>query len=211
MNIAIVDYRSGNLHSALKSFQAAASNFKNVNVKITSCYKDVRVADKVVLPGVGSFSFCKSKLHENTEVYKSLIDIVIEKKKPFLGICVGMQLLATTGHEGQSNNPGLNWIRGEVINIDVAQNLIIPHMGWNKINIQKKSNVFDNIPNDSWMYFVHSYKFNLNAGLTLTKSCYGEDFSSSISHENIFATQFHPEKSSFQGLKVLENFAKIAS
>ena len=88
MNIAIIDYRSGNLHSALKSFQAAASNFKNVNVKITSCYKDVRVADKVVLPGVGSFSFCKSKLLENTDLYKSLTDIVMEKKKPFLGICV---------------------------------------------------------------------------------------------------------------------------
>ena len=125
MNIAVVDYRSGNLHSALKSFQAAASNFKNVNVKITSCYKDVRVADKVVLPGVGSFSFCKSKLHENTDVYNSLIDMVIEKKKPFLGICVGMQLLATIGHEGQSNNPGLNWIRGEVKKIDVEQNLKI--------------------------------------------------------------------------------------
>ena len=133
MNIASVDYRSGNLHSALKSFQAAASNFKNVNVKITSCYKDVRVADKVVLPGVGSFSFCKSKLHENTDVYKSLIDLVIEKKKPFLGICVGMQLLATTGHEGQINNPGLNWIHGEVNKIDIDQNLKIPHMGWNNL------------------------------------------------------------------------------
>ena len=134
MNIAIIDYRSGNLHSALKSFQAAASKFKNVNVKVTSCYKDVRAADKVVLPGVGSFSFCKSKLHENTDVYKSLIDIVMEKKKPFLGICVGMQLLATTGHEGQSNNPGLNWIRGEVKKIDVEQNLKIPHMGWNNLS-----------------------------------------------------------------------------
>ena len=102
MNIAIIDYRSGNLHSALKSFKAVASNFNNTNIKITSCYKDILVADKVVLPGVGSFAFCKSKLHENTDVYKSLIDVVMGKKKPFLGICVGMQLLATTGHEGQS-------------------------------------------------------------------------------------------------------------
>ncbi|GIR95739.1 MAG: hypothetical protein CM15mP98_07090 [Paracoccaceae bacterium] len=94
MKIAIIDYRSGNLHSALKSFQVVASDFKNVSVKITSCYKEVLDADRLVLPGVGSFSFCKSKLLENTDVYEALNERVIEKKKPFLGICVGMQLLA---------------------------------------------------------------------------------------------------------------------
>ena len=114
MKIAIIDYRSGNLHSALKSFQVVASGFKNVSVKITSCYKEVLDADRLVLPGVGSFSFCKSKLLENTDVYEALKERVIEKKKPFLGICVGMQLLATKGHEGQQNNSGLNWVSGEV-------------------------------------------------------------------------------------------------
>ena len=134
----------------------------------------------------------------------------IKSGKFFLGICLGLQILFNESEESPGVK-GLNIIDGAISKIKFSDDLKVPHMGWNKINIQKKSNVFDNIPNDSWMYFVHSYKFNLNAGLTLTKSCYGEDFSSSISHENIFATQFHPEKSSFQGLKVLENFAKIAS
>ena len=126
MNIAIIDYKSGNLHSALKSFQAAASDFENVSVKITSCYKDVIAADRLVLPGVGSFSFCKSKLLENGDVYKALCDLVIQKKKPFLGICVGMQLLATIGHEGEQNNSGLDWINGEVKkNITLKEKKII--------------------------------------------------------------------------------------
>ena len=104
-----------------------------------------------------------------------------------------------------------NIIDGTISKIKFGDDLKVPHMGWNKINIQKKCNIFKNISDDSWMYFVHSYKFDLNAALTLTKSYYGEEFSSSISFDNIYATQFHPEKSSSQGLKVLENFAKIAN
>ena len=209
MNIAIVDYRSGNLHSALKSFQAAASNFKNVNVKITSCYKDVRVADKVVLPGVGSFSFCKSKLHENTEVYKSLIDIVIEKKKPFLGICVGMQLLATTGHEGKRDNIGLDWICGEVKKVAVEKNFKIPHMGWNNLFFKNSHPLFSDInPNDHF-YFVHSYEFIAcieNEVVATTN--HGKDIVAAIARENIIGLQFHPEKSQNPGLKVIKNFIK---
>ena len=207
MNIAIVDYRSGNLHSALKSFQAAASNFKNVNVKITSCYKDVRVADKVVLPGVGSFSFCKSKLHENTDVYNSLIDMVIEKKKPFLGICVGMQLLATTGHEGQSNNQGLDWICGEVKKIVVEQNLKIPHMGWNNLFFKNSHPLFNDInPNDHF-YFVHSYEFiACSENNILATTNHGKNIVSAIAKENMIGVQFHPEKSQIPGLKIISNF-----
>ena len=127
MNIAIIDYRSGNLHSALKSFQTAASDFENVSVKITSCYKDDLAADRLVLPGVGSFSFCKSKLLENVDVYKALCDLVIQRKKPFLGICVGMQMLATKGFENGEFS-GLDWISGEVIKINNQNNkLKIPH------------------------------------------------------------------------------------
>ena len=207
MNIAIVDYRSGNLHSALKSFQAAASNFKNVNVKITSCYKDVRVADKVVLPGVGSFSFCKSKLQENTDVYNSLIDIVIEKKKPFLGICVGMQLLATTGHEGQSNNPGLNWIRGEVKKIDVEQNLKIPHMGWNNLSFKNYHPIFNGISPNDHFYFVHSYEFiACSENDIVATTNHGKNIVASIAKENMIGLQFHPEKSQIPGLKIISNF-----
>ena len=209
MNIAIVDYRSGNLHSALKSFQAAASNFKNVNVKITSCYKDVRVADKVVLPGVGSFSFCKSKLHENTDVYNSLIDMVIEKKKPFLGICVGMQLLATTGHEGQSNNPGLNWIRGEVKKIDVEQNLKIPHMGWNNLFFKNSHPLFNDISQNDHFYFVHSYEFiTCTEDDVVATTSHGKNIVAAIAKDNIIGLQFHPEKSQNPGLKIIRNFLK---
>ncbi len=207
MNIAIIDYRSGNLHSALKSFQAAASNFKNVNVKITSCYKDVRVADKVVLPGVGSFSFCKLKLLENTDLYKSLTDIVMEKKKPFLGICVGMQLLATTGHEGHSDNPGLNWICGEVKKVAVEQNLKIPHMGWNNLFFKKSHPLFNNINLNDHFYFVHSYEFiACTQNDVVATTNHGNDIVAAIAKENIIGLQFHPEKSQNPGLKIIKNF-----
>jgi glutamine amidotransferase len=207
MNIAIIDYRSGNLHSALKSFQAAASNFKNVNVKITSCYKDVRIADKVVLPGVGSFSFCKAKLLENNDVYKSLIDIVIEKKKPFLGICVGMQLLATIGHEGQSNNQGLNWICGEVKKIAVEQDLKIPHMGWNNLSLKNSHPLFNDINIDDHFYFVHSYEFiACTENDVVATTNHGRDIVAAIAKENIIGLQFHPEKSQNPGLKIIKNF-----
>ena len=207
MNIAIIDYRSGNLHSALKSFQAAASDFKNVRVKITSCYKDVQDADKIVLPGVGSFSFCKSKLLENNDVYKALVDLVIEKKKPFLGICVGMQLLATTGHEGQSNNRGLDWICGEVKKIAIKQNFKIPHMGWNSLNFKNFHPLFNDITTNDHFYFVHSYEFTacLEKEVVATTS-HGKDIVAAIAKENIIGLQFHPEKSQTPGLKVLRNF-----
>ena len=209
MNIAIVDYRSGNLHSALKSFQAAASNFKNVNIKITSCYKDVQVADKVVLPGVGSFSFCKLKLLENTDVYKSLIDIVIEKKKPFLGICVGMQLLATTGHEGQSNNRGLDWICGEVKKIAVEKNLKIPHMGWNNIFLKNNHPIFNDINTNDHFYFVHSYEFiAYTEDDVVATTSHGKNIVAAIAKDNIIGLQFHPEKSQNPGLKIIRNFLK---
>ena len=207
MNIAIIDYRSGNLHSALKSFQAAGSNFKNVNVKITSCYKDVRVADKIVLPGVGSFSFCKSKLLEDTDLYKSLIDIVMEKKKPFLGICVGMQLLATTGHEGKRDNLGLDWICGEVKKIAVDQSLKIPHMGWNNLFFKKSHPLFNNININDHFYFVHSYEFICcNENDIVATTNHGKDIVAALAKENIIGLQFHPEKSQNPGLKIIKNF-----
>ncbi len=207
MNIAIIDYRSGNLHSALKSFQAAASDFKNVNIKITSCYKDVQVADKVVLPGVGSFSFCKSNLLDNTDVYKALIDIVMGKKKPFLGICVGMQLLATTGHEGRSNNRGLDWIGGEVKKIVVDQDFKIPHMGWNNLILNNFHPIFNDINTNDHFYFVHSYEFTAwSENDVLATTSHGKDIVAAIAKENIIGLQFHPEKSQNPGLKILRNF-----
>ena len=201
--IAVIDYGLGNLKSVHKAFKLLG-----YESKITTNRKQIFDSQAIVFPGVGSFGDCMNEL-DGRNLISPIYDS-IKSGKFFLGICLGLQILFNESEESPGVK-GLNIIDGAISKIKFNDDLKVPHMGWNKINIQKKSNVFDNIPNDSWMYFVHSYKFNLNAGLTLTKSCYGEDFSSSISHENIFATQFHPEKSSFQGLKVLENFAKIAS
>ena len=207
MKIAIIDYRSGNLHSALKSFQVVASDFKNVSVKITSCYKEVLDADRLVLPGVGSFSFCKSKLLENTDVYEALNERVIEKKKPFLGICVGMQLLATTGHEGHSDNPGLNWICGEVKKVAVEKNFKIPHMGWNNLFFKNSHPLFSDINPDDHFYFVHSYEFiACTENEVVATTNHGKDIVAAIAKENIIGLQFHPEKSQNPGLKIIKNF-----
>ena len=207
MNIAIIDYRSGNLHSALKSFQTAASDFENVSVKITSSYKDVLAADRLVLPGVGSFSFCKSKLLENGDVYKALCDLVIQKKKPFLGICVGMQLLATIGHEGEQNNSGLDWINGEVKKIAVEPTFKIPHMGWNCLNFYKLHPLFKDVDIDDHFYFVHSYEFKpRNVHHTLAFCDYGGLVSAAVGRDNMIGVQFHPEKSHDAGLKLLADF-----
>ncbi len=209
MHIAIINYESGNLHSALKSFEAVASELKNVSVKITSCYKEVLSADKVVLPGVGSFAFCKSKLLENTDVYKALCDLVIEKKKPFLGICVGMQLLATNGNEGQCNNRGLDWISGEVEKIVVDKKFKIPHMGWNSLKFNKFHPLFKDIHMNDHFYFVHSYEFKTfseNAVIATTE--HSKEIVAAIAKDNIVGLQFHPEKSQLQGLSIIKNFIK---
>ncbi len=209
MNIAIIDYKSGNLHSALKSFEAAASEFKNVSVKVTSCYKEVMSADKVVLPGVGSFAFCKSKLLENTDVYNALCDLVMEKKKPFLGICVGMQLLGSKGDEGQSNNSGLNWICGEVKKINVDQNFKIPHMGWNSLKFNKSHPLFKDIRTTDHFYFVHSYEFKASSeNEVVATTDHAKEIVAAIAKENIVGLQFHPEKSQIQGLNIIKNFIR---
>ena len=201
--IAVIDYGLGNLKSVHKAFKLLG-----YESKITKNSKEILDSQAIVFPGVGSYGDCMTELDSRnliSPIYKS-----IKSGKFFLGICLGLQILFNKSEESPGVE-GLNIIDGTISKIKFGDDLKVPHMGWNKINIQKKCNIFNNIPNDSWMYFVHSYKFDLNAGLTLTKSYYGEEFSSSISFDNIFATQFHPEKSSFQGLKVLENFAKIVN
>ena len=208
MNIAIIDYRSGNLHSAMKSFQFASSDLKNASVKVTSCYKDILKADKLVLPGVGSFSFCKSKLLENTDVYKALFDRVIEQKTPFLGICVGMQLLATMGHEGKQNNSGLGWISGEVKKIVVEQSFKIPHMGWNELKFSEFHHpVLKDLDDGAHAYFVHSYHMVCSDRADiLAATDYGGPVTAAVGRDNLFGTQFHPEKSQANGLKLIRNF-----
>tara|TARA_A100001011_G_C14249973_1_gene817377 strand:+ start:652 stop:1296 length:645 start_codon:yes stop_codon:yes gene_type:complete len=209
MKIAIINYGSGNLHSALKSFEAAASDFKNVSVTLTSCYKEVSSADKIVLPGVGSFAFCKLNLLENTDVYKALCDMVIEKKKPFLGICIGMHLLATKGNEGQRNNTGLDWISGEVKKIVVDQKFKIPHMGWNSLKFNKSHPLFKNININDHFYFVHSYEFKaFSEDEVIATTEHSKEIVAAIAKDNIVGLQFHPEKSQHQGLNIIKNFIK---
>ena len=209
MNIAIINYGSGNLHSALKSFEAAASDFKNVSIKLTSSYKEVLSADKIVLPGVGSFAFCKLNLLENTDVYKALCDMVIEKKKPFLGICIGMHLLATKGNEGQRNNTGLDWISGEVKKIVVDRNFKIPHMGWNSLKFNKSHPLFKNTNINDHFYFVHSYEFKaFSEDEVIATTEHSKEIVAAIAKDNIVGLQFHPEKSQHQGLNIIKNFIK---
>ena len=209
MNIAIINYGSGNLHSALKSFEAVASDFKNVSIKLTSSYKEVLSADKIVLPGVGSFAFCKLNLLENKDVHNALCDQVLEKKKPFLGICVGMQLLATEGNEGQRNNKGLDWISGEVKKIVVDQKFKIPHMGWNSLSFKKSHPLFKDINVDDHFYFVHSYEFKaFSEDEVIATTDHSKKIVAAIAKDNIVGLQFHPEKSQIQGLKIIKNFIK---
>ena len=207
MKIVIVDYHSGNLHSALKCFELAASGMKRANVTITSNFKDIEDADRIVLPGVGSFNFCKSKLFENSSLTKALHERVLEKKVPFLGICVGMQLLASEGSEGEPHNSGLNWISGKVKKIEVKKNLKVPHMGWNNLDFVFSHELFKNIYSKDHFYFVHSYNFHVtNYKNLLATSDYGEKITAAIIKDNIFGVQFHPEKSQLPGLELIKNF-----
>jgi len=210
MKIVIVDYQSGNLHSALKCFELAASGTKRANVTVSSDFKDIEDADRIVLPGVGSFNFCKSRLFENTSLLKALHERVIDKKVPFLGICVGMQLLATEGNEGEAFNSGLNWISGSVNKIEAKKNLKIPHMGWNNLDFKYSHELFKNIYSKDHFYFVHSYNFQVTNSKNLFATTeYGENITAAIIKDNIFGVQFHPEKSQLPGLKLIKNFINL--
>ncbi len=210
MKIVIVDYQSGNLHSALKCFELAASEIRGANVIISSNYKDIQTATRIVLPGVGSFNFCKSRLFENTSLLKTLHESVLHKKVPFLGICVGMQLLATEGNEGEQGNNGLNWISGKVKKIKKVTNAHkIPHMGWNNLELNSSHELLKNIYSKDHFYFVHSYNFHVtNSDDLLATSEHGEKITAAILKDNIFGVQFHPEKSQLPGLELIRNFIK---
>ena len=210
MSITVIDYGSGNLKSAAKALETAANNV-NVSSKIlvTSDPKIIKQSDKIVLPGQGSFGDCYSGIKKIPELNEILNEFVLEKKKPILGICVGMQLFAKIGYESQKTE-GFGWIDAEVRKINNINNKIkLPHMGWNEIEIKKDCFLFSNIKNKSHMYFIHSYEF-----MTKKEDCvvattnYGNSITVSVVKENIVGTQFHPEKSQKNGLIILENFLK---
>ena len=210
MFIVVIDYGSGNLKSAAKALEAASNN-TNINSKIivTSDPKIIKEANKIVLPGQGSFKDCCLGIKKISGLEDVLNEFVLIKKKPIFGICVGMQLFAKIGYESQETK-GFGWIDGEVRKINnINKTLKLPHMGWNQIELIKDFTLFANLKNKSHMYFIHSYEF-----ITKEKDCivattnYGNSITVSVAKENIFGTQFHPEKSQKNGLVILENFLK---
>ena len=208
MNTIIIDYGSGNLHSALKSFQKVANLNKKGDVIVTSDPQLIRSADRLVLPGVGSFNDCLNGLKSNKDLFYNLTKRVLQEGVPFLGICVGLQLLADYGHENVDNTPGLGWVGGEVKKIcPPNKDTKIPHMGWNSLIFDKEHPLTKQLTSENDMYFVHSYHFELkNINDRLAYVNYSGKITAVVSKGNICGTQFHPEKSQKTGQIFIENF-----
>ena len=208
MNVTIVDYKSGNISSVINSFKEVAKD--KVKIEVTSDLKKINLSDKVVLPGQGSFKSCIDALNTINGLVETLNDFAINNKKPLLGICVGLQMFADVGYE-ETETKGLGWIAGKVTKIDKQNRKYkLPHIGWNEINIMKKSKIFKDIKDKSHMYFVHSYEFIPNDKNTISATTnYSSSHVCAIEMENIFGTQFHPEKSDKVGLKIINNFINL--
>ena len=208
MNVTIVDYNSGNISSVINSFKEVAKN--KVNIEVTSDLNKIKLSDKVVLPGQGSFKSCLDALNSINGLVDCLNEFVINDKKPLLGICVGLQMFADIGYE-ETKTTGLGWISGKVSKIDNQNGKYkLPHIGWNEINIVKDSKIFKDIKNNSHMYFVHSYEFIPEDKSVISATTdYSSNIVCSVEKENIFGTQFHPEKSDKIGLKIINNFINL--
>ncbi|UWQ57237.1 imidazole glycerol phosphate synthase subunit HisH [Leisingera caerulea] len=207
MLTAIIDYESGNLHSAEKAFQRMAREMDAGEVVVTSDADVVARADRLVLPGDGAFPACAAELRGHKGIYDAMVEAVEQKGRPFLGICVGMQLMATTGHEYQ-DTPGLGWIGGDVVKITPADPALkVPHMGWNDLVIDHAHPVFDGIESGDHVYFVHSYHFRVaNPAERLAHVDYAGDVTAVIGRDTMVGMQFHPEKSQATGLRMIGNF-----
>ncbi len=201
--IAIIDYGVGNLSSvgnALKSI--------GVEAEITNDPAKIRAADKIILPGVGAFKAGMENL-QKLKLVEILQEEVMVKKKPFLGICLGMQLIFTKSYE-DGETKGLGWIKGEVVRFDVEkQGLCVPHIGWNEVQCDTNSLLFKDGPEIQHFYFVHSFYPIPEEKISIGVCNYGIDFTAVLQKENIFATQFHPEKSQHEGLELLRRFAVL--
>ena len=208
MNVTIVDYKSGNISSVINSFKEVAKN--KVNIEVTSDLNKIKSSDKVVLPGQGSFKSCIDALYTINGLVETLNDFAIKNKKPLLGICVGLQMFADIGYE-ETETKGLGWIPGKVTKIDNQNGKYkLPHIGWNEINILKDSRIFKDIKDKSHMYFVHSYEFVPNDNNAISAvTDYSSNHVCAVEKDNIFGTQFHPEKSDKIGLKIIDNFIDL--
>jgi glutamine amidotransferase len=212
MTVAIVDYGSGNLHSAAKAFERAArESGHDQPIVVTNDPDTVRAADRVVLPGVGAFADCRRGLDAVSGMVDALNETVRQKGRPFLGICVGMQLMAERGREYEVVE-GLGWIPGEVDRITPDDaDLKIPHMGWNTLNARRQHPVLDGIPlgpGGLHGYFVHSYHLNTGKDCLVADADYGGAVTAIVARDTTVGTQFHPEKSQRLGLALIANFLK---
>ena len=206
MRVALVDYDSGNLHSAEKAFQLMGRD-AGADVIVTSDPEVAARADRIVLPGDGAFPACRTALGEVDGMAEAIQDAVITRGVPFMGICVGMQMLATTGHEYRET-PGLNWIGGEIRAI-AAPGLKVPHMGWNDLVIDHPHPVLEGIATGDHAYFVHSWQFQVTDPAHLLAHVeYGGPVTAVVGRDNIIGTQFHPEKSQQIGLRLIANFLR---
>jgi glutamine amidotransferase len=214
MTVAIVDYGSGNLRSAAKAIERAArESGADDRVLVTANPREVADADRIVLPGVGAFADCRAGLYSVPGMVDTLQRAVIEQGKPFLGICVGMQLMATRGVE-YGIHAGLDWIQGDVVRIDPKgaedkDHLKIPHMGWNELGALKPHALLAGIAERDHAYFVHSFQLKASRPETvLALTDYGGPITAVVGRDNLAGTQFHPEKSQATGLRLIANFLR---
>jgi glutamine amidotransferase len=213
MSVAIIDYGSGNLHSARKAFERAVREAGGSReIKVTARPEDVLAADHIVLPGVGAFADCRRGLDGVAGMVEAMEEAARKRARPFLGICVGAQLLATRGLEHEVV-AGLNWIAGDIAPITPCDpGLKIPHMGWNTLDVERGHPLLGGVrtgPSGLHAYFVHSYQLYAdNAGDIVATADYGGRVTAIVARDNIAGTQFHPEKSQTLGLKLIANFLK---
>lgn len=197
--IAVIDYGMGNLRSVQKAFE-----YLGYKAVITQQPSEIQKADKVVLPGVGAFKDAMQTIKQKG-IDKVLYDVV-EQKKPLLGICLGMQMFFEKSYE-YGEHKGLGILQGEIVKL--PENVKIPHMGWNSLNIKKKSPLFEGLSEEPYVYFVHSYHLNTEADIVSATTYYGKEIQVAAQKENVFALQFHPEKSGDVGLNILQNFGRL--
>jgi len=207
MTCVIVDYQSGNLHSAEKSFQRMAAETGAGAVRVSDDPEVVRRAERIVLPGVGAFADCRAGLMARPGLFEAIEERVIRGGVPFLGICVGLQMMADVGRE-HGDTPGFGWIGGEVVRIAPADpSLKIPHMGWNALEDVAEHPVLAGIAPGEHAYFVHSYQFAAaDPSQVLARVDHGGPVTAAVGRDNIIGTQFHPEKSQATGLRIIANF-----
>ena len=205
----LIDYDSGNLHSAEKAFQRVAAEVDAGTVLVTSRPEDVARADRIVLPGDGAFPACRKALGSYGGLFEAIDEAVTRRAVPFLGICVGMQMLSDWGRE-YHDTPGFGWIGGEVVRIiPDAASLKVPHMGWNDLVIEHPHPVLEGIATGDHAYFVHSYHFRLtDPAQRLAHVDYAGEVTAIVGRDTVVGTQFHPEKSQATGLRLIGNFLR---